>query len=336
MAVDQRGHVGPQAAAGRGHQQAAKQPAPRLVLNQLRESLVSPIHGGGVQGAQDRIALQSCAKIGAAVGQDAAVVHLAQVAFDPIAQIKGVRLAVGAAAVGFDDKAFHAAQGVMVQLHQTVIVAAVVGKQPAARKVTRHIAARPVKPARRGGGVGLARAVDAHFGMAGPAIQCLEHLRAPWPGKRGGCCAREGFGHRAVNIANDARIAEHPPRQGDGIGLRQGGKQGAKGSVAGVDVHEFIDIGKQHPIGAAHQGMLACRRQGRPLRTFALWILAAQMGQPAQLLQPVQHGVGAIRAIIGKHKEMGEPHLSVMRQPFQQKGRFVLDRCDKDCLHGLA
>jgi hypothetical protein len=55
-----------------------------------------------------------------------------------------------------------------------------------------------------------------------------------------------------------------------------------------------------------------------------MWTIVADMGQPAKGLQSVQHGVGAITAIIGKDQHIGEPNSAVMRKPLDQKRALVL------------
>ena len=156
------------------------------------------------------------------------------------------------------------------------------------------------------------------------AKQRLELLRPPWPGERFGRRPGEGLGHRAVVITHDTGIAEHPPCQGYRVGLRQGGEKVRQGAGADMDVHKLINIAKQHPIGRRLQRVAVRGLEHGPLRPFLMWTIVADMGQPAKGLQSVQHGVGAITALIGKDQHIGEPHGAVMRKPLDQKRALVL------------
>ena len=92
-----------------------------------------------------------------------------------------------------------------------------------------------------------------------------------------------------------------------------------------MDVHKLINIAKEDPIGATLQSVTVRGLEHGPLRPLLMRTIVADMGQPAKRLQPVQHGIGAITALIGKSQHIGEPHGAVMRKPLDQKRALVLD-----------
>ena len=229
----------------------------------------------------------------------------------------------------------------MVQLHQLVVVLRVVGVDALRGQKAGDIAPRPVEPARRCGGGGVARAVHAKLApRAVIAEQRLEQLRPPRPVQGPGRGAGEDLGHRAVFIGAHAVIAEQPPGQRDGAGVGQGAQERRQAAVTHMDVHEFIDIGEQHPVGHLHQRVAVGGVQGGPLRALVRAVAVmragvADMGDQPHRLQPVEHQIGAVAAVVGKHQNVGEADGAVMGQPFQQEGRLVLHRCDQQRAHGV-
>ena len=49
----------------------------------------------------------------------------------------------------------------------------------------------------------------------------------------------------------------------------------------------------------------------------------------AQFLEPDQHLVGAVGAVVGIDEDIGEPHGKVMGKPFQKERRLVLHHRDR-------
>ena len=145
--------------------------------------------------------------------------------------------------------------------------------------------------------------------------------------------AGESLGHRLIPIVHYSRIAEHPPGQRDRGRFGQGRQQSRDCPVADMDVDEFVNIQRQKPVRAGHQRMLVRKLQCRPLRPLAMRSGIADMGQPAQCLQPVQHGIGAVVAIVGKDKKICDPAGPVMCQPLQQERAFIADAKDGRDLH---
>ena len=114
-----------------------------------------------------------------------------------------------------------------------------------------------------------------------------------------GCAAGELFAHWRVRIAQHIRVAKQSPGQSDGIGIGQGVQQGGHGAIASVDIDEFIHIQRQDPIGLFDLFHLRGAFQGSELNAaLIIGTVIAHMGQVAQRLQPVQHGVGAILTIV--------------------------------------
>ncbi len=84
-----------------------------------------------------------------------------------------------------------------------------------------------------------------------------------------------------------------------------------------ADGHELIRIKHQYPIGLAHDGLSLGMFQGGGVRfdTFPDHVFAVMA--KAQFLQPFQHGIGAVAAIVGVDEDIGEADSQMMREPFQ-------------------
>jgi len=145
-------------------------------------------------------------------------------------------------------------------------------------------------------------------------------------GRAGG----KGFGHWSVFVTDDPVIAKQPPGQSDGVGLGQGSDQRRQSVISGVNVDELIDIQRQDPVGVANDIHPVCQLQRGELNAaLVIRPVVTDMRQLTQSGQVVQHLTGAVLTIVREHQEIGEPHCTVMRQPFQQKGCFISNR--KDC-----
>ena len=120
-------------------------------------------------------------------------------------------------------------------------------------------AALAIKPA--AGGelvfVGLAGAVHPDFAVGSViAVERFEHRSAPWPRHRHGGCAGKLSGDKTVLKLDLIGIAKEPPRESDGAGLGEGGKEGRKRMIAHVDIDKFVDIQCQNPVGLAGEPVL--------------------------------------------------------------------------------
>ena len=100
--------------------------------------------------------------------------------------------------------------------------------------------------------------------------------------------------------------------------------QGIKGVIAAVNVHELVHIQRQYPIGLFDQLVLGgLFERGELYPAFVIGAVIADVGDVAQLLQPVEHGVGAVLTAIGEDQKIVESHSAMMGEPFQQEGRLV-------------
>ena len=123
-------------------------------------------------------------------------------------------------------------------------------------KAGRQYPARSVIPAviLQAGRIRAARAMHAQFAIAAIILeQRFEQLRPPWPAEKGRRGPGKGFRNRRVGITDHTRIAKHPPCQRNCSGVRQRPQQRLHRPVAHMDIHKFVDIAKQHPIGGTHQ-----------------------------------------------------------------------------------
>ena len=271
--------------------------------------------------------------------QNTAIRITAEIAVCPIAAVKGRRRPVGAAPVAFHQVICHASKGIVVQLREGVIVLSEVGKDPPGGKSRGQRASRASKPAcrRQPLAIRCARAMHPHLAIGSVvAKQRLEHRGPPGPVQHRRCRVGKAFGDPALQRSDHAAIAEHPPGERDRSGLGQGRQQRRQGAVTRVDVHEFIDIEKHHPIRLRLQRVTIRRFQRRPLRAFLPGAGIVHMGQPAQRVQPVEHRIRAVLAIIGKHQKVGEAHSPVLGEPFQKESALVLHRGDGQRAHQAA
>lgn len=129
--------------------------------------------------------------------------------------------------------------------------------------------------------------------------------------------AGKGLGHRAVFVSDLICTAKKPPCEGDRCGLGQGGVQRGEAVIAAVDVDEFIDVKRQDPIGLLHKLQVGRGLQRGELNAALLiGAVVADVGHAAKRLQPVEHRIRAVVAIVGKDQHMVETDGAVMRQPF--------------------
>ena len=101
-----------------------------------------------------------------------------------------------------------------------------------------------------------------------------------------------------------------------------------------MNVHEFVDVAEQEPVGGFDGGVVVGGFQGGPLRALIMRAGVADMGDVAHAGQPVEHQVGAVAAIVGEGEYMGKAAGQVMGQPFQKEGGLVLDGQDQQGVHG--
>ena len=120
--------------------------------------------------------------------------------------------------------------------------------------------------------------------------------------------------------------AEQPPCHRDVRHLlRQPLQQAVQRAVAGADVHEFSGFQAGDPVGLEDRRMAHDVLERAGLRGDALRRLEGHMGHDAHFLQPVEHPVGAVRAVVAEDQEMIEADGAVMGDPFQQIGALVAD-----------
>ena len=148
--------------------------------------------------------------------------------------------------------------------------------------------------------VEVARAVDTGFAVgAVVAVQRLEHCRAPGPVHHRRCAALERVKHGRIGIAHLSRRTEQPPRQRDRRGVGNDRMQRRQCMIAAVDVDEFVNIERQDPVGLFNDAVFARDLECRELdAALVIRAVVAHMGQPAQTCKIIQHGIGAIVAII--------------------------------------
>ena len=69
--------------------------------------------------------------------------------------------------------------------------------------------------------------------------------------------------------------------------------------IAAVDVDEFVNIERQDPVGLFNDAVFARDLECRELdAALVVGTIVAQMGQHPHLLQPVEHHIGAVIAIV--------------------------------------
>ena len=93
-------------------------------------------------------------------------------------------------------------------------------------------------------------------------------------------------------------------------------------------------VARGYRLLRGREGMGGGDLERLPLRALLMRAVIADMGEPADLLQTVQHEVGAIGAIVGEDQKVGHPCRAVMGQPFQKEARLVLDRQNTQDPHG--
>lgn len=176
--------------------------------------------------------------------------------------------------------------------------------------------------------------MDAQLAVAAVILhERLEKLRPPRPVQHMWGGPGEDLGHRAVLVGHHARIAEDPPGQRHRRCVWQGRQKRRNRPVADMHIDKFVDVQRQHPVRPRDQWMPVRLLQCCPLRALAMRSGIAEMGQPAQLLQPVQHRIRAVVAIVGKDKKIRDPAGPVMRQPFQKERPLVPHAKDGRDLH---
>ena len=138
-----------------------------------------------------------------------------------------------------------------------------------------------------------------------------------------------------VFVVHYSRIAEIAPGQRDRRGVRKGFDQCGQGAVAHMHSDEFVDVEGHQPFCPLHRVRLAGQFQSAELDApFAKGRRVADVGQPPQRLQPVQHKVGAIVAVVRHDNEIRDADAAVPGQPIQQKRRLVADTQNGGDGHG--
>ena len=158
----------------------------------------------------------------------------------------------------------------------------------------------PGSPMQYIAGAVIAGAVDAGlFVGAVIGIERLEHRGAPRPVQDFRRGVGERFGYGGVGETDLIVVAKQPPGQGDRCGLGQGGVQVAQRAIAHMNVDEFVNIQRQDPIRTAQAGHLGGLLQGRELdATLIMGAVIAHVLEPAHRIQPVQHRIRTIIAIV--------------------------------------
>jgi len=98
--------------------------------------------------------------------------------------------------------------------------------------------------------------------------------------------------------------------------------------------HACVGIHHQPPIGIGDLRVFCPRKQRLGLRFLAPGHLIADISDTAHLLQPDQHVIGAVLAIIGVGADVVEPGQAVIGDPFQLEcpSSFIVDRIVYWCL----
>ena len=104
-----------------------------------------------------------------------------------------------------------------------------------------------------------------------------------------------------------------------------------------MDIDEFIDVERQDPIGGFDDVQtVGAFQRGELDPALVIRAVVADVFDLAHLGQPVEHCIGAVLAIVGKHQEVGKAHRLVMGQPVEQEGGFVTDAEDRQKAHQLS
>ena len=107
--------------------------------------------------------------------------------------------------------------------------------------------------------------------------------------------------------------------------------QCSKAVIPAMDVDEFINIKRQDPFCLLHHLQFGSGFQRGELNaTFLIGAVVADVGNATKRLQPIEHHIRAIVAIVGKDEHMVEADGTVMRQPFQQECTLVADTKDRE------
>ena len=167
-----------------------------------------------------------------------------------------------------------------------------------------------------------AGAVDAEFQVR---IGLEERLDPPAAPEIRGRATGELRQDRVGGPCRDLVRAHHAPIGGDALGPRgAGGEEGCERAVACPDVQEFVGVDGQEPVGVEQGAVFLGQRQGMGLGFLARRHRVRAVSAEAHGVQPVEHRVGAVAAVVGIDPDGIEADQPVIGEPFQKAGAFVL------------
>ena len=232
----------------------------------------------------------------------------------------------------FNQETLGRAQDIVVQRCQSIAQRAF-GRAPAiiGQQHVWHRSARPIDPAH----FVLFALVNAQGSMhPDPSIRrgLVEHRLEPPAQTRFGNEFRSA-GHELLRdglvfVFLYPSVSKEFPGEGNHIRIVRRLEQIVKCTVPNVDVHEFVDINRQHPISGIVNRLFDGILQGH-----LLWLLTrcripriVAAGHMPQFGQPIKHVIGIVSAVIGINKEMIDPDGFVVCDPFQNEWGLILHR----------
>ena len=264
------------------------------------------------------------------MAQDAGVGHLVAVLQRPVAGVVLVGLVVHVGAELAQRVAVHRLDRVMVHL-RPVIADRARDRAPAVEtEVVLHRLARAVQPAHRVGKAVLemlvldGRPMDAELPVFG--IELEQRLDAPALVPVGGRGAGVLFRHGRARPVHDPVRAEDAPGHDDAVRVPRHGivQHPVQRPRRVIDRQELVGVEDQHPVGILHQRLVLGVVQGRGLGLHPLRDDVVAVVAEAEFFQPLQDLDGAVGAVVGVDKDVGEAHGKVVREPFQQERCLVL------------
>ena len=298
----------------------------------LGQSCLGAVKGGKVQTVQHRVRQQDRDDLISPrrIAQHGVVAHLVAVLQRPIVGIVLVFLVVDVAAQLADGIAVHRFHRIVVQLYP-VIADRPGDRAPATElEIVLHHRSRPGQPFHPVGEVGLdvprlhLGAVDAQFPKVG--VKGEQGFNPPTLVPAFRRRHQILLGHRRARPVHHPARAKDAPGHHDAVGLLflGGADQPVQGAIAMADRHEFVGVKHHDPIGMPHHGFILRMVQGTRLRLLTLGNDVAAMMRQAQVFQPDQQVVGAIRTIVRIDHQIAESDSQMMRHPFDHIGAFVL------------